>query len=247
MRKKLLGGLLLALHASLALAQTKPASADAWQTVFFDTPSTALPLLQTAAAKNSPVLRGAEIEKSINQEEITLARKSILGSVAPTATYTYGNLTGLSQQVPGNPGFATSNSSRYSVGVNLSLPLDVIASRGNRIRREELNLQRTEVSRQEQEKQLRQQIITLYQSVVLNRKLLTLRQEALVNARTNYQLAERQFRQGQLTLPAFSEASSLLTDVTATQESARNQYDTAFLLLEEMVGAKISTLMTSAR
>lgn len=251
MRKKLLGGLLLALHTSLALAQTKPAPAEGWQTVFFEQPGTALPLLQAAAARNSPILRGVDIEKAIAQEEIKLARKTILNTVALTANYNYGNLATIGgtgpNPVPSPGGFGQENTGRYSAGVGFSLPIELIAGRGNRIRREQLNLQRTETTRQEQERQLRQEIITLYQNVVIARKLLTLRQEALVNARTNYQLAERQFRQGQLTLPAFSEANSLITEVTATQESARNQYDTAFLLLEEVVGAKISTLMTTAR
>lgn len=246
--KKLLSGLVLALHASLALGQTKPAPADGWQTTFFESSTTALPLLITAAMQHSPQLRGLEVEKSINQEEIKLTRKNILSSVAVSAGYTYGNLISIGNGTiggGGGSGFDIPSTGRYSTGVSLSLPIEQLASRGNRIHRGELLLERTETERQGRIDLLRQQVIQLYQNVVLARKVLTLRQDALVNVRTTYQLSERQFRQGQLALPAFAEASSQLTEITIAQESARNQYDTAFMLLEETVGAKISTLMTN--
>jgi outer membrane protein TolC len=100
--------------------------------------------------------------------------------------------------------------------------------------------------RRERENLLRQQLIPLYQNVLLARKVLTLQQEAHVNALTSQKLAEKQFRQGQLSLQEFSAAGSQLTAVSVAQETARTQYDTAFLLLEEVVGAKISTLMTTS-
>lgn len=250
MKSKLLGSLALALHAVLALGQTKPTPADGWQTTFFESPTTALPLLITAALQHSPQLRGLEVEKSINQEDIKLTRKNILNSVAVSAGYTYGNLISVGNGTIGGGStgggvFDTPSTGRYSTGVSLSLPIEVLASRGNRIHRSELLLERTETERQARINLLREQVIQLYQNVVLARKVLTLRQDALVNVRTTYQLAERQFRQGQLALPAFSEASSQITETTIAQENARNQYDTAFMLLEETVGTKISTLMTA--
>jgi outer membrane protein TolC len=118
-------------------------------------------------------------------------------------------------------------------------------SRGNTIKREQLNLERSEAIRKDRENQIRQEIIPLYQNVRLARKVFTLQQEALVNVRTNYQLAEKQFRQGQLTLQELSSVNSQLTSASVAMESARSQYDTAFMTLEEVVGAKISTLMTT--
>ncbi|GAA4048124.1 hypothetical protein GCM10022409_38120 [Hymenobacter glaciei] len=236
---------MLALHSSLALGQAQPASADAWQSVFFNSPATALPLLTAAAVKHSADLQALEIDKSLGEQNLLLARKAILNSVGVGAGYTYGNQTSIGVNNPQDPNqFGTFSAGRYSVGVNFSLPVGQVVSRGHLIKKEELSIQRSEAVRRERENLLRQQLIPLYQNVLLARKVLTLQQEAYVNTLTGHQLAEKQFRQGQLSLQEFSATGSQLTSVSVAQETARTQYDTAFLLLEEVVGAKIPTLMT---
>ncbi|MBF9236490.1 TolC family protein [Hymenobacter sp. BT683] len=243
MIKTLLRALLWALPTTLAFGQAKPAANEGWQSVFFDSPETTLPILTAAAIQHSAQLKAMELDKSIGKQNITLAKEAILGNLGVNTNYTYGSLvsvggTGLDQ-------LAVRNTPRYSAGINFSLPLGQLVSRGNQIKREVLSYERTEAVRQDQENQLRQQIIPLYQNVRLARKLLTLQQEAYVNVRTNYQLAEKQFRQGQLTLQELSGNTGQLTSASMAQESARSQYDTAFMILEEVVGAKISTLMTT--
>lgn len=238
----------LALPATQALAQAPKATSpkESWQTVFFDSPSVALPLLTAAVLRHSAQLKGLELEKLIGEQDVLIVRKNILGGLAPNLTYSYGNLGGIGQPDPKNPvQFNTTNSGRYSAGVSLSLSVAQIASRGNQIRRERLNLERSETARQEREDQLRQVVIQLYQNVLLARKLLTLQQEAYVTVQSTYRLTEKQFRQGQLSLPDISLANAQLTSAAVAQETARNQYETTFMLLEETAGTKISTLMTS--
>lgn len=244
MSRTLFLGVVLALHSSLTLGQTRPAPADAWQGVFFNSPATALPLLTAAAVRHSADLQALEIDKSLSEQNLLLARKAILNSVGVGAGYTYGNQTSIGVSNPQDPNqFGTFSSGRYSIGVNFSLPVGHVVSRGHLIKREELSIRRSEAVRRERENLLRQQLIPLYQNVLLARKVLTLQQEAYVNTLTGHQLAEKQFRRGQLSLQEFSAASSQLTSVAVAQETARTQYDTTFMLLEEVVGAKISTLM----
>lgn len=244
MMKRLLTGLLLAFSHSLVLGQGRPAPTETWQNVFFDSPTRAVPLLTAAAIQHSAELKALELDKSLNREDEKLARKAILNSVVLGAAYMYGNQASIALANPENPNqFTTFSSGRYQAGVNFALPIGQVASRGNMIKREQLNFQRSEAVRQERENLIRQQVIQLYQNVVLARKVFVLQQEALVNTRTNYQLAEKQFRQGQITLQDLSAANGQLTSVSVAQESARNQYDTAFMLLEEVIGTKISTLM----
>lgn len=248
MMKWLIGTLLL-MPGAAALAQTPAATkpAENWQTTFFEAPTVAVPQLMAAAIKHSAAVKSINIEQSINKEDLKIAQKNILNSIALGASYTYGNLSsigGVQTDASGQTiGLNTYSSGRYFTGVNLAVPLDRLVTRGNLIRKERLNLERTQSVQKEREDVIRQQVITLYQNVLLARKLLTLRQESYVNAQTSYRLAEKQFRQGQLVLTEFNQASSLLTDVNIAQESARNQYDTAFMLLEEFVGEKIATII----
>jgi outer membrane protein TolC len=243
--RKLFSALLLVFPALLTQGQALPVKPDNWQTEFFSSPATVLPILTAAAIKHSAQIRAMEVEKSISEQDIKLAKKAILASVAVASTYAYGNLVGVGLADPSNPNqIRTSSSSRYSTGVTLGLPLERVVSRSNLIKKQQLAYEHAELARQEQENLMRQQIIQLYQNVLINKKLLTLQQEAYVTVQTNYRLSEKQFRQGQLLLPELTTVSSQLTASAIAQETARNQYETAFMLLEEVVGAKISSLIT---
>ena len=246
MKKMLVVALAMALPVMTAQAQTKAQPSENWQTVFFGEPSVAIPLLTQAVLRRSAQLKGLELSKQISEQDILLTRKNILQSLAVGGGYTYGNQGSIGGVDLKNPTqFNTSNSGRYSAGVNLSLSLGQLLSRGNQIQIGKLNLARNESARLDREDQLRQFVIQSYQNLVLARKLLTLQQEAYVTVQTNYRLTERQFRQGQLSLPEFADANAQVTSAAAAQETARNQYETAVMLLEEIAGTKLSTLMTS--
>lgn len=251
MSKKLLSTLLLLLCAPLAWAQDQPATATAtaageWQSTFFDSPTVALPLLIAAAVQHSAQLKALDSEQSMSEQDVKITKKGILGLVNAGANYSYGNLAGVALADPSNPSqFTTFSSGRYSTGVGLSIPLDRVTTQGNLVKRAKLNLERNKSLRQERENQIRQQIVQAYQNLLLARKILTIRQEASVTAQTSYKLAEKQFRQGQMPLTDFTAASTQLTEVAVAETGARSVYETSFMLLEEIVGTKISTLMTT--
>lgn len=241
---RVIGSLLVVLNANLSFGQVAPAPAESWQTTFFDSPATALPILTRAAIQHSAQLKSIEVEKLINKLDVKIAKKNILAAVAVGSTYSYGNLASVTLADPNRPNqFNTFSSSRYSSGVSVALPLDRVVSRSTLIKKEELNYQHSELLRQDREDIIRQQLISLYGNVLLAKKILTLRQEGYLSMQTSFRLAEKQFRQGQLALPEFSQANVQFTEMAITQESARSEYDAAFLLLEEVVGVKIPILM----
>ena len=253
MMSKFWGIGMLALCTLPTLAQNAPAPApvlaEPWQTVFFESPSVALPLLTAAIIKRSVQLESLELNKALDRQDLQITKEGILGALSVGTNYNYGSLVTIGNNTvgPGLPPLGTTGDGRYSVSVGLGLSLGQIVSRGNQIQRAQLNLQRSELHRKALEDQLRQQVIPLYQNVRLARKLLVLQQDAYVTVQTNFRLSERQFRQGQLSLPDFAQASAQVNSASVAQETARNQYETAFMALEEMAGTKISTLMTAAR
>lgn len=249
MTHRLLGSAVLALHATLALAQTPGKPAADWQTTFFESPGVTLPLLTAAALQHSASIKTLQVEQAINEQDIKIVKKNLLSSVALGGSYTYGNLASIGysgSQSGGNPTGQVNapNSSRYYSGVNLSLPIDRLANHGALVKKGQLTLERTQSAQQEREEVIRQQVIQMYQNVLLTRKVLGLRQDSYVSAQTNSRLAEKQFRQGQLTLVEFSQASGQFAEVSIAQETARSQYDTAFMLLEEYVGDKVANLVS---
>ena len=252
MTHRLIGSVVLALHTSLALAQAPGKPAADWQTTFFESPGAALPLLTTAAIQHSAAMKTIQVEQAINQQDIRIVKKNLLNTVSVGGSYTYGNLASIGYSGAATPGSPTQNgqanapsSSRYYGGLSLAVPIDRLTNHGALVKKEQLNLERTQSVQKEREEVIRQQVIQLYQNVLLTRKVLALRQDSYVSAQTNSRLAEKQFRQNQLTLVEFSQASAQFSEVSIAQETARNQYDTSFMLLEEYVGEKIATLLSN--
>lgn len=251
MKNKLVAILALALvlPGGSALAQTTPSATPvpAWQTTFFESPSVAIPLLTAAVIKHSAQIKLVDIERLVAQQDLQITKKSILNGLGAGATYSYGNQggVGIANDPTQTTQITTYTASRYSVGVTAAISIAQLLSRHNLINRDKLNLQRAEATRQDREDQIRQSVIQLYQNVVLTKRLLTLQQESYVTVQSTYRLTEKQFRAGQVALPDFSAATEQLNAGAVGLETARNQYETSFMLLEALTGTKISTIMSA--
>lgn len=250
MKNKLVAVLALALvlPGGSSLAQTVPNSAPvpAWQTTFFESPAVAIPLLTAAVIRYSPQIKLLDIEKLLAKQDLQITKKNIASGIAGGGTYSYGNQGGIGTPVPGNPTqFNTYYASRFSGGASVAISLGQLLSRHNLINRDKLALQRTDITRQDREDQIKQTVIQLYQNVVLSKKLLSLQQESYVTVQSTYRLTEKQFRAGQVALPDFSSATGQLNSSVVALETARNQYETSFMLLEVLTGSKISSIMSA--
>lgn len=227
---------------------TSDSKVNDWQTVFFKQPERALPLLTASAVGTAPALRSMELEKAVLNEDLQLARQNILNSIALGGTYNYGNLASIQLSDPNSPNqFTTYSSGRYSIGANVSVPLDRFVGRRHLINKERLHIARAESVRQEREAAVRQQVIQLYYQVLLAKKVLTIHQQSVVTAQINQQLAEKNFQRGQISMADLSAANEQFAQANIASETAASEYTTVFLTLESVTGAKISTLMISSR
>ena len=220
---------------------------EVWPTIFFENPAVALPLLVAAAVQHSAALEAIKTDQRITHEDLQMARKAILSSIILSNNFGYGNIASVTvadQSLLSNVG-STSSQTHYSTAINLNLPLDRLVSRRNQINRQQLQYQKLEHLQQAQEDGLRQSIIELYQNVLLDRKVLALRQQAYYSAQVNYQLAEKQFKNGEILLSEMSQLNDRYINAAIEQQNARSRYETAFMVLEDFVGGKISVLMTA--
>lgn len=237
--------LLLVLGAVTGFSQVPPRPAG-WEVTFFETPALALPLLVTAAAHHSAELAAIKTDKAISNENIQLARKNMLSSFLINSNYGYGNLSTVALLDPSLPSSRAAAATKYySSTLSFNLPLDRLLSRRNLIHREQLQLEKFGHLQQAQENSISQQVIDLYQIVLLAHRVLPLRQQAYLSAQINYQLSEKQFRDGETTLAELAQLNDRYINAAIEQENARNKYETSFLLLEEMIGGRISELITT--
>ena len=234
-------------HVLSGLGQAVAPPPEAWQTTFFETPTVALPLLVAAAVQHSAALEAIKTDKAITHEDLQMARKAVLGSILLSNNLGYGNIANVTiadQSLPASG--TTSSQTHYATAINLNLSLDRLVSRRNQINRQQLQFQKLEHLQQAQEDGLRHSIIDLYQTVLLDRKVLALRQQSYYTAQVNYQLAEKQFKGGEMLLGEVSQLNDRYITAAIEQQNASSRYETAFMMLEDFIGGKISATMTAA-
>lgn len=259
MRNALLLLLLLA-SGRASYSQTAPTGAtgtspDALQT-FFTAPEQVLPRLYEAAIAHSSEIERLGALKSTAEEDVTLAKKRILNTLAFNSGYTYGSLpyfataNSTSQTNPTNPApeyitnpFGLGARAQFTVGAGLTVPIDVLASRNANIRRQQYVVDQTVAQRKSQETIIRQQIIVQYQTLVLARATQQAAQEGYQSANIGKKIADKRFRDGDIQIDEQMAAQDLYTRAVLAQAEAANRYQTAQLLLEDMIGTSINNIM----
>lgn len=253
----LLTTLLVAALALPGRSQDAPATASAAATaakenlkVFFNSPEIVLPNLYKAAIAHSADISRLDDGTSIAEADVKLVNKRILNGLALTGAYTYGtlpyfataesSLAGSSPVYQVNP-FNLGARAQFSTGVNLVLPLDVLASRRTSIERQRLVVHQTLEVRRSQEVLIRQQVIQQYQTLLLTRTTQQNAWDMLQSAGINRQIADRRFKQGEMQVDEQIMAIDFYGRAQLTFEEAHNRYQTAQLLLEEMIGLPITS------
>lgn len=217
-----------------------------WQDMFFNSSERVLPLLIQAAVNYSAEMEVAEAEKQMAIENVKITRKQIYTGLSVNAGYFYGNMNNFLGQNAADPinNFTIPNNGRYNLGLNLGIPIGDMISRHNQIRRQEWALKQTESGQKIRERDIRQQVINQYQEVVLARRLMEISQESMQSASINHQLAENQFRKREIRVEEMLAVNEMHTRAAVALENAKTTYETSFLILEELIGMKVSDLLT---
>ncbi|MBX0290494.1 TolC family protein [Hymenobacter sp. HSC-4F20] len=244
--------LVLALAPLLSRGQTPgppPPPAEAWEERFFKAPEVVLPILYQAAIGHSAGIDKLEAAQQVAGEDIRLARKKILNSLALGSSYNYGTLpyfstNGSTERVQQLNAFALGARAQYNVGLSLTVPLEQLASRRATVHKQELILQQAVAERAVGEEEIRRQVILLYQELALARANLQHHQSAVQLAGISKKLADSKFRSGELQVDEQMTATELHNKALLAQEEARNKYQTALLLLEDLLGSPLHALMT---
>lgn len=216
---------------------------------FFSSPETVLPKLYEAAVAHSGEIERINAIHDVAAEDVKLAKKRLLSVFALSAGYSYGTLpyfaTADQQTVPvyqPNP-FNLGARAQFTTGVAMSAPLDVLATRNITVRRQEHLVDQAVAQRKTQEMTIHQQVIQQYQALRLARTMLLNYQDALQSANINKKIADKRFKEGEIQVDEQMAALDLYGKALLVQEDARNRYQTAQLLLEDLIGTSINNIM----
>ena len=242
--------LFLGLLGSPAWAQTAPAKSGSDAATFFTAPDKVLPRLFEAAIQHSAEVARLEAGKGVANEDLKLSRKRLWNMVALTSSYNYGSL----------PYFATADASGtyqpafvvnpfsqgaravYSAGVNVAVPLDVLAGRRSTVHRQELIVTQAEAERNAAEMKIRADVIAQYQALTLARTTVQHYTDALQSASINKKIADKKFKEGEIQVDEQITAIDFYNRAVLAEAEARSKYQTAVLLMENLIGMPIKTL-----
>lgn len=242
--------LLLILQTLGAYAQSKPKLLESWQQKFFNSSDVVLPILIAAAVKYSAQLENLDAAKEIALDNQKIERRRILNGVVAGSSYSYGSVynfadaTGTRPIGSVNP-FNLPTQSFYNVGAQAGISLATLLNRRVEFHRHQMLIKQAEANRKLGEREIRRAVISLYQEVVLSKAEQDISQEAYQAANLRFKLAEKQFANHEIQVGEMATVQEIHVRARIAQETSRVKYETAFLLLEELIGMSVIDLMDS--
>lgn len=135
--------------------------------------------------------------------------------------------------------FSGSSQSWYNVGASMSVPLNDLLDRKNRIQRQELKTRATKVEIEKWHDEQKLRIIELYMKANRELSIIKSRIEELTLSEAQYKINENDFRNGLIDISILNRAKGIQSTATEEYEKAKAELSTALLQLEVLSKTKI--------
>ena len=225
----LLLGLLL-MSSAVCVAQTDTAA----------TPIKLPPLatLIDSAYNNSPLLQSQEL--LVYQKKIltNIQKKSWLNSLSFNSSYSRGTNNAQTEGIV-IPTYTKTSSDWYNTGLSFNISLSTILNRKNVISISKINYEIEKNNLEEGKKALRKLILNLYTDVLLNEKILKIRNDAVTISNMNFSYAEIEYKNNSITLADFTRIHEANIKSNIFYEESKRDYWVSIAVLEETAGIKL--------
>ncbi len=242
-------GITLLFTQTGALAQALPS--DSALIKAFETDEL-LPMLIDSAIKNSGVIKSADANIELWQENEKINKKAILNGISFVSSYNYGTTGDISigseNGIPSQlANFSSSKSDRYNIGISLQLPLGNLLARKNIIRTTRLQQQISKGAKESNILYLKQEILHLYQEMKLAHKLMLILSNTKQVTYVNYSLLNKSFKRGDGDIEQLSRLQEFYNKACTDYEGALNRFQTNYLQLEMYTGIALSNLLSQIK
>jgi outer membrane protein TolC len=195
---------------------------------------------------HSPLLKIADADISMSKYEITSTRRQwmdnfyIDGSMAKDY---YNGLT-TNEVVNTNPNQILTNQDniRMLAGVSIRLPMLAFWDLHNQVKTATKKLERAISVKENQKLELRKEIITRYNQLIVNQRMLKIANDNITFSALHKDMAEKEFINGQSNLYEVARVSEMHRKAIADFESARFEFYNAYMILQEIVGTKFNVI-----
>jgi len=202
-----------------------------------------LPLdtLVEIAYSNSPTLRFHDAEVGAAKANLTLARRYWHPNLSAFASTSSGSQNVLLSTVGSNAN-SSSNASGYALGATLTLPLSTFTHTPVRIEMMKQELKKFEARVDQAKLLLKKELIAEYFQLVTAQRNLAIYSEDVQTASLTLNIAEVQFRNGDLPPQEFSRLKNLQTIARINYEKQFQEFATSYFQFEAMVGLEMYKL-----
>lgn len=200
------------------------------------------------AAENNPRINFQRAKKEEEEGGLTKTKREWMTSLRAFGNYQYGQVvanagtqTGSSTDKNGVTAlqFSTQNQSLYNGGVALSLPLDILWDRKNRIRTQQARVKQSDYQIQQAIEELKIEISENYMNAMQQLNALSVRAEAVKIADSDIEMSKNSFLNGRLTIAEYNYRKTMQATAIANYETTKAELHKAILHLEILTNVKI--------
>jgi outer membrane protein TolC len=136
------------------------------------------------------------------------------------------------------------NQFNYGVGAFIKFPLIDLLNRKNQISWATAEIEQARSMVEVQKMEIRQLVITRYNELILKHNLLKIKAKYLALIKTNTLMTEQEFQNGIVDISEYSRITGISTNAESDFETARVEFLTAYMMLEEIIGFKLNLVIT---
>ncbi len=200
------------------------------------------------SARNNPNVEFYSLRTEEEVSALRTERRSWLKYFRVFGNYTYGSYYAYADADNGNFNYtspvtgiySTQQTHYWNVGAGVAIPLDDIFDRRNRIQRQTIRMQQTEMEIEKWYDEQKLRIVEWYTTASQMLATLKVKSEMATVATTQYLVAELDFMNGRLDAGSLSRQKSIQSNAVADFEGTKAQLMNAILKLEILANMKIT-------
>lgn len=196
------------------------------------------------AVKHSPSVKFQQDLIQTAEAELNYNKKLWTSNVVGFVNYSGGNQNIITA---GSTSGGTLNSSNVTTGVRMgvqvNLPLTELVGRKSRLNTFKYQLNSTIDKKAETEQSVKSVVIDLYYNLLFASNVLAIRSEAMETTINQYQIAQKQFKDGIIDIAELSRLKSIEVNARADYEEAKRRFSTYYSQIEPIVGVPVQQLI----
>jgi|WetSurMetagenome_2_1015567.scaffolds.fasta_scaffold173399_2 outer membrane protein TolC len=191
------------------------------------------------AVENTNKVGSLKATKEEEEGNLITAKREWMNSFRAVGNYQYGKIAAYATTSGTSVSLSDELQHIYDVGASISLPLDVIYDRKNRIKKQEARVKKADYDIQQAIDDLKTDVAETYINAIQQLNTLKAKAESVVIANADVELSKTNFMNGNLQLSDFNYRKSLQVTAITSFETTKAELNKAILHLELLTHVKI--------